>query len=276
MHPLARYWLRLRQMLRNTQCHGCHTACCEGQTFCEDCQQQLGLLPAGPLTPSTSLRFPDDTWLYAATPLGEQSRRWVYPYKFYGREAHAPMLAALLQECWQRNGLADSPLARRVWVTAIPSRWRRHHLAPLAARFAETFGYRPVPDLLCWQRPTHRQHTLASRRQRLANMRDSMGLNPTAWARARKAWPWGGLNPRAGDPTMVVVIDDLLTTGATLREACRALRGTHGEGFQGPLIGLAVAHTPAPSAPSRQPPSLPTPSLFPSEAVALNPWDAPL
>ena len=88
-------------------------------------------------------------------------------------------------------------------------------LAAAMARLTET----PVADLLVRRRPTSQQHRL-DRAARLRNLRDAFALQPAA-----------------RPPPTVVLVDDILTTSATL-EACAAVLRAQGADR---VMGLAVA-----------------------------------
>ncbi|MBK8191001.1 MAG: hypothetical protein IPK79_11190 [Vampirovibrionales bacterium] len=260
----ARYLARMERALRNAQCRHCQTPCAREAVFCDACAQTLLREESGPLfAPGDrhAPRFAPPTLAYAAAVFTPQARYCLYPYKFQNRRESAPLLQALLEACWRRSGLdqACENLGHRVWVTAPPSRGARAPLTPLVESFSDIFGYRPLPDLLRWTRVTERQHQLAQRRQRLMNLRQSMAVRPQRWRRAASTRGFCGLNRGGRGPTMVVVLDDLLTTGATLREACRALRDGGGDGvagdkfpFGGLIVLLTLYYVPYDSPPSAQ------------------------
>lgn len=77
----------------------------------------------------------------------------------------------------------------------------------LAEGFSHETGQLLVPDLLSYRRHTSKQGTL-SRLQRWENVKSSMRVNPRI--------PPRGLR--------VLLIDDVMATGATLNEAAQTLR----------------------------------------------------
>lgn len=125
---------------------------------------------------------------------------------FARREAIAPLapeLAELLarQVRTLAQGLAVSAVA------AVPSRdWQQR--AEALAIAAEALGVPALPDLLVWKKePRARQAELRNNDQRRENVDGRMGLGSAA-------------RP-AGD---VLLLDDFVGSGATLREAGRVLR----------------------------------------------------
>jgi predicted amidophosphoribosyltransferase len=193
--------------------------------LCEPCRGALaqGLWPGGARAVSPSprpARLPP-TW--ASGPYAGPLAACVTAYKDEGRRDRAGDLAAALATALDA-ALADCAVAGTlargdgpVLVVPVPSsraaRRRRgdaplEHLARLAVR-----GYRThevlVADALEPRRRVADQAGLGAR-QRAVNLEWSM--------RARRAW-----EPALAGSTCVVV-DDVLTTGATLVEAARALR----------------------------------------------------
>ncbi len=122
-------------------------------------------------------------------------------------------MAALLAE--QVRRLAGSFAFRA--VAAVPSRdWQQRGEALAIA--AEVLGVPALPDLLVWTKePNARQAELRNNDQRRANVDGKMGL---------------GAGVRGGD---LLVLDDFIGSGATLREAGRALRQARWTGAVVPL-----------------------------------------
>lgn len=153
---------------------------------------------------------------YAAARLTPALKRRLYGYKFYQRRDYAPLLAELLIHYWeslQANGSAFSAGERihpeQTLVIPIPPHSDSPNRVDAFAReFARQFEYDYQPDLLRWSRSVSPQHHLSDKRARLKNVAQSLEA-------ARPDFLTGYWH--------IVILDDLTTTGATLREAVRAL-----------------------------------------------------
>ena len=114
-------------------------------------------------------------------------------------------------------------------VVPVPSWKRRANPLPalLAAALCRRLGWRLQPQLLRRSRPVLGQHHLG-RELRMANQRGAFQA---------VAAPRGQLGPRP----VVLLVDDILTTGATACAAAEALQQQHWR-----VVGLAcLARTPA-------------------------------
>lgn len=166
---------------------------------------------------------------FAATTYEFAVRAALLQYKERGRRDLAPSLGALLAAA-VREVLRTTPhaRARRVVLVPVPSSRRAaatrggDHVLRLARRAAAQTGT-PAMRALTPARATADSAGLSAA-ERAVNMQAAL--------RARPA-PTG---------CAAVVVDDIVTTGATLRESCRALLAA---GW--PVLGAAVvAATPAP------------------------------
>jgi len=130
----------------------------------------------------------------------------LYRGLFARRESDAP-LAPELAELLRQQVLALAGRVELGAVTAVPSRdWRQRDEALAIA--AEALGVPALPDLLVWaDEPPARQGELRNNDQRRSNVDGKMVLG-------------AGPRPRGG----VLLLDDFIGSGATLREAGRVLR----------------------------------------------------
>lgn len=193
-------------LLLASSCPGCDRA---GELLCEDCRRMLS--PA-PRTTSS----PGGLEVHAALAFEGVAARCIRRLK----EEGATLLARPLG---QALGTVLSEHARD-GALIVP--------VPTSRAAYRRRGYR-VPDLLI------RRAGLRAGRMLRATRRtsDQRGLGRTQRAR-NVAGSLRAIGPGAGRE--VVIVDDVVTTGATLDEAARALRA---RGFQ-PLCAVALAATP--------------------------------
>lgn len=180
-------------------------ACC-GDPF----EEHLG---EGALCASCLARRPGYRRARAALAYDPQSRRLVLPFKHGDRTDIARACGG-----WMARAGADL-LAEADLVAPVPLHWRRllvrrYNQAQLLARAAlraspQASHGRLVPDLLRRRRWTGSQAGLRARERR-RNVREAFDVHPR-WADAI-----------AGKT--VLLVDDVLTTGATVEACTRALR----------------------------------------------------
>ncbi len=133
--------------------------------------------------------------------LAEQA---VWRLKFYGVPAVARHLAPYLAEALPDG--AEFDLVVPIPMTRRKERRRGYNQAALLARFtAEALGL-PVRPLLQKRRETAEQHTLSAR-ERKTNLSGAYRLTDPAAVRGKR----------------ILLCDDVVTTGATLREAAMLL-----------------------------------------------------
>ncbi len=175
--------------------------------ICEARETPQALKPHRPLEPLEADSGLDS--IYAACDYAPPLDRWITAMKYGGDPALAAPLGALLIP----QGLALAPRVNR--IIAIPPSSRRlvergfDHTAHLAAPLARVLGLerqrRFQPKLLARTRDTPEQAGLDQQARR-RNLQGAFVAQPRA----------------AGQS--ILLIDDVMTTGSTLREAARALR----------------------------------------------------
>ncbi len=178
--------------------------------WCERCGLPLGgLSPGSPAVPATCGPCRADPpawdWARAGAEYAGVVREAIHAFKFEGKRALARPLAALVRE--QANGepggdavLLPVPLAR------AREQARGFNQAALVAERLAEGSRRPVrPSWLVRVRPTAPQSDLGAAERR-ANVRGAFAAAPAVAGRS------------------VIVVDDVLTTGATAAECARVLR----------------------------------------------------
>lgn len=202
------------------QCSLSLCALCDGQLSLldpEGCWRCAAPLPASlraadekgcPLCRGISLRL-DGT--IAAGPYEGLLRELILRAKKVQHETTAGFLAELL---WQHRREELSQI-NADYITCVPMHWRRRLVRQangpelMAERLARHLSHvsKPkfAPRLLCRRRPTTLQTSLA-KSQRLGNVRNAFESR------------------LALDNATILLVDDVMTTGATIGEAARALR----------------------------------------------------
>ena len=194
-------------------CLGCRAP---GGPLCVRCR------PAGAPLAVSGVGLP----VTAAAPYVDALRTAVLAYKERGRRDLAPLLGGLLGDAVQSVRAGRAPPQGQLVLVPVPSSRAARaarggdHLRRLAARAGSSSGLRVAPDALELTRVPRESAGLGIA-ERSANLDHAMRAGPP---RGRAA----------------LVVDDVVTTGATLREAARALRAA---GW--PVAGAAtVAVTP--------------------------------
>ena len=213
-------WLRLGRealaFLLAATCPGCDRP---GTLLCDDCRLQLTPRPR-------RLSTPEGLPAHVALDFEGVAARGIRRLKEDGATMLARPLAAALA------GILSDAASDAVVVPVPTSRaaYRRR-------------GYR-VPELLA-RRAGHRPHRMLVPARRTGDQR---GLGRDA--RARNVAGSMRARPPAEPGASVVILDDVVTTGATLDEAARALRAA---GWR-PVCAVALAATPRRVGPAQDTP----------------------
>lgn len=227
---------RLLDLLYPSACAVCNAGLGNGESLCSPCRTDLPRL-AEPFCESCGEMFPGDIsgpfacpncsnlkfafeFARPAMPRDERTLDLIHRLK-YSREIHlARELGRLAGEAFADPRLA--PALEGGWpLVPVPlhrKRLRHRHFNQAAeiSRALSTHTGLPVIHALHRIRPTETQ-TLLSRQQRMANLRG-------AFAVTRRGQRWIDASAAGA-----VLVDDVLTTGSTVHECARILRGA---GFQ--------------------------------------------
>lgn len=220
MHPLA--WGRdLLELLYPRACARCEDDCSSPTNLCETCEGELHELAGRPGCDRCAMALPQES---SPCPycLGEGMhpfgrivrlgafdgplRELIHKMKYHGRWMLAERLADRLVRRPDVRELVECsevivPVPLFLW-----KRWRRSYnqAEVIAARLGRSKVRRAVVRLF----DTPSQTKVQSRTEREANVRDAFAL----------------VRPSAVAGRRVLIVDDVMTTGATLRAVARTLR----------------------------------------------------
>jgi ComF family protein len=204
-------------------CAGCDGPLDPGQWLCEKCSQAFMIDQAQPACPRCASPVPED-----GMPCGRCQGQGVRPFRSITRLGNFEHLTRALvhrikyHRRWDLiEPLADELASRLnarlepddpVAFVPVPLHWRRHlhrgyNQSELLARALAARCEGDVARLLRRTRPTVTQTAYHSRAARQRNVRGVFALRPI------------GLPERS----RIVLVDDVMTSGATLREAARTL-----------------------------------------------------
>jgi predicted amidophosphoribosyltransferase len=213
---------RLKSSLRNDVCSFCQMTYLQEQhrLICSVCEKRILLRQPVPL-----MCLGAGT-AYAACEFPYAIKRLIYGLKFEQKARNGVILSEVLAHYWQ----SLSQVPSRVMVIPIPPHQDAefHHLSQIARPFASHFGYDYVENAFVWKRPVISQHLLLNKRKRRENVAGSLMINPQHANRFKDNMP-------------VLILDDLLTTGATMVEALSAVNLEHS---LDQVTALTVSHVP--------------------------------
>lgn len=187
-------------------CAGCAAELPQVGHACARCGRPM--MPAGGAVCGRCLRKPPPyAEVFAPLRYAEPVDRLIAEYKFRGRLTHAALFAALLIEAAEAAGRRPPELLLPVPLHRSRLRERGYNQAlELARPLARHWGARVDAFALTRVRATAAQMQLPAR-QRLNNVRGAFALRAAA-----------------GLPESVAVVDDVMTTGATVSEIAKLLR----------------------------------------------------
>ncbi len=185
------------------RCLFCGTLLPPGHCVCEDCRKEH--LSKPPLVRRYSLpgAGAEGFSVVSATVYEGGFRKTLYRFKFRGEKGLSRPLGKLLAETAEQTGQSFQAVT---WVpmTKTKKRKRGYDQSELLAKAAAKALELPCLPLLEKARETETQHQLP-RRQRLSNVKHAYEAKPECRGKA------------------VLLVDDIVTTGATLRECASAL-----------------------------------------------------
>jgi ComF family protein len=177
------------------------------------------------IAPVDDIDFAEDAAMSRIISVGSYDgalRNIVHALKYQGRRSIARHLARLMRH------RAQTVLAEADFVVAVPLHWRREYSRGFnqAREIARSLGP-PVLEALTRSRATPPQVALSAP-ERQHNVANAFALKRSTWRTAPSIVACN-----------VVLVDDVVTTGATLEACAAVLRGAGA----GKVYGLTVART---------------------------------
>lgn len=216
--PILRKTAQMKEAFRDPGCRGCLKERDRISYFCKQCQRHLDMRPSGEWVSQ------DGYLLDAVCNWSPWVKSLVYGYKFYGRQENQRLLVDLLTE--RAKQIVSEQAVRGaettlIWIVPIPAHVQdRTHAQKLAKALSYRLEGGCYQSILQWKRVAKEQHHLGSAAARRHNMRGAFGLRSDDTAQ----------------PDLILVVDDLITTGTTMKEAM----GTIHEQYDCPIVGLSV------------------------------------
>jgi len=216
---IKQYWQAAMDYVFPRECFGCGR---EGEWLCSACFDSLKFFDRRPCFLCNRENFPDgvcpecrdisgiDEIIVATTYENSVAGRIVEQYKYNFLESTGEILVWILAKQIQRQGVAMRLASAK--LVPIPLHARRYaqrgynQAAAIAAGLADRFGCQMEENLLKRIKYTQQQAKLL-RPERQRNVREAFALNS-----------------RHAVPSEAVLVDDVLTTGATFAEAARVLK----------------------------------------------------
>lgn len=210
LKPLGYYLDRLKLSLRSSVCCICRSEATlrEAEFVCDECQSQIKLRDTAPVLSTGQIT------VFAACDFPLQLKQWLYSLKFNDKNAYALRLTEVMLHYWNQLPGSVKTNDKRILIVPIPAHrntQQHHHLSLIFQPFASELGVDYVQNLLTWGKPVHPQHTLYGRKLRKENVREAFQVDLSKI-------------PQSTQPLHIIVVDDLITTGATITEAIQTLQ----------------------------------------------------
>jgi len=214
---------RLIRTLKTQTCPFCENTIADAVNapLCPACEKELLMREPLPLIAGASRP------IYAACGFPHALKKRIYQLKFYNNASQLPLLVDVLV-----HYASKVPQLRDTRFTVVPiprrSATSSNHVPSIFRAVASHFGWNFREKALVWARETPRQHDLLARHKRLANIKGAFVANPHFDADLASA-------------KAILVVDDIMTTGGTMREAIQTLAQSHPNV---PIFGLTLSHVP--------------------------------
>ena len=203
---IRKIWRAILSFFLPSRCPFCGDLVEKEGEYCAECKERRPICHRYTLTPNAKRK--DLMCLRAAYYYGGSARRATMSLKFRNHHSAAAEFAEALAGLEQVSGLSGAD-----YVTSVPLSRKRlaqrgYNQSELIARQYATYQGLPYREVLEKHTHTAKQSLLLGARARAANIRDCYRVLDTA-----------DVNKKT-----IVLIDDVYTTGATMRECARTLR----------------------------------------------------
>ncbi|MFI7357004.1 ComF family protein [Streptomyces avidinii] len=231
------WWQELAGLVLPVDCAGCGAV---RVLVCAGCRDVLGGAAAGPVRPSPRPAGLPAVWAAAVYEGGVRSL--LLAHKERGALPLAGVLGAALAAAVLAGGTGGPGEAGEVALVPVPS----------ARRQVRARGHDPARRIALAAAGRLRRAGVPARVAPVLGLRRAVADQAGLGARQRRENLTGALAVRRGgrrltDGARIVLVDDLITTGATLAEAARAVRAAGPAGGRGALLRAAVVAAPADS-----------------------------
>lgn len=174
---------------------------CRG--ICPDCRSKLPVLPAA----ECKTVLEEGTECISALKYDEMVRASFLRYKFYGFVSYAEPYAFLLADCMKNRGL-EFDLVTWVPLSKKRKKKRGYDQAELLARDLSRLLGLDCRAILYKNKDTKAQSLTKDRAERKTNIKDVYSVFDSVYIRDNR----------------ILIVDDIVTTGATLSECCSVLK----------------------------------------------------
>lgn len=201
-------------------CPACGRSISRDECFCPGCMDAFYPADAGC---REGKQLPPETNLFAAAYYEGSMREAIHRMKFSGHPGNAAILAPILLQALREGGAAEGRFDLLVPVPSRPKKVRArgyNQSALLARELSKRTGIPVSETALVKTRDTRAQHDLSAE-ERQVNLSGSFRASESEVSGRR-----------------ILLIDDVLTTGATARECIGALRAAGAQSAD--LLVLAV------------------------------------
>ncbi|WP_405531012.1 phosphoribosyltransferase family protein [Streptomyces avidinii] len=231
------WWQELAGLVLPVDCAGCGAV---RVLVCDGCREALGGAAAGPVRPSPRPVGLPAVWAAAVYDGGVRSL--LLAHKERGALPLAGVLGAALAAAVLAGGTGGPGEAGEVALVPVPS----------ARRQVRARGHDPARRIALAAAGRLRRAGVPARVAPVLGLRRAVADQAGLGARQRRENLTGALAVRRGgrrltDGARIVLVDDLITTGATLAEAARAVRAAGPAGGPGAVLRAAVVAAPVDS-----------------------------